>query len=105
MGVEYIVRGAVMCCSCGSCPSNIKIPISHGSYVENVPILNKTDNTTANISPFGICILTKKPCAVSPGKWTDVKEDKLIAGNPALTTNSIMFTNCGGIIRFITSGQ
>lgn len=105
MGVEYIVRGAVMCCSCASCPSYIKIPISHGSYVDNVPILTKIDNTTVNISPFGVCSLTQKACVVSPGQWTDVQEDKLISGNPALTTNSIMFTNCGGIIRFITSGQ
>lgn len=104
MIAEYIVKGAVIYCNRGSCTSIITLPASHGSYVMGIPILTKVDNTTANISPFGMCNCGEK-CIVVPGDWIDVKEDKLINGQPALTTNSIMFTNCGGIIRFITSGQ
>ena len=131
MAVEYIVRGAKMKCSCGSNSRKINLPVSHGSYVKyeecgtEKPILNADDNTKENISYFGVCehgkedelidviddngtlICSKKKCKleIDNCKWMVTKDDYLVDGKPALTTDSLMFTNCGGIITFTTSGQ
>ncbi|MBO1685222.1 MULTISPECIES: DUF4280 domain-containing protein [Clostridium] len=131
MASEYIVRGAEMKCNCGSNKRKINLPISHGSYVNEEkcgttkPILNSDDKTEENISYFGVCplhgkeeekidVIDDKGNLISNGKkcklelggeWQVTKEDYLVDGKPALTTDSIMFTNCGGIITFLTSGQ
>lgn len=130
MAVEYIVRGAKMKCSCGSNKRKINLPVSHGSYVNfkecgtTKPILNADDKTEKNISYFGVCplhgeegniitviddnggIKVNKKCKLKLGdEWMLTKDDYLVDGKPALTTESIMFTKCGGIITFETSGQ
>lgn len=123
MADEYVVLGAIMQCSKGSNFRKINLPVSHGSYIKGVPILNAGDNTTKNISYFGVCQCSKcsdkidvidhegnlrvgeKKCQVEPAEWQDTKEDNLIDGKPALTIKSNMVTKCGGLITFLTSGQ
>ena len=131
MAIEYIVRGAKMKCSCGSNTRKINLPVSHGSYVKyeecgtEKPILNADDKTEENISYFGVCplhgkeddkidviddngslITNEKKCKLELGdEWLLTKDDYLVDGKPALTTESIMFTKCGGIITFKSSGQ
>lgn len=130
MADEYIVRGAKMKCSCGSNTRKINLPVSHGSYVKSEEcktektILNADDKTEENISYFGVCplhgkeddkidviddkgklITNEKKCHPELAVWEDTKIDYLVDGKPALTTKSKMYTNCGGIITFETSGQ
>ena len=130
MAEEYIVRGAKMKCIFGSNTRKINLPVSHGSYVKyeecgtEKPILNSDDKTEENISYFGVCPLhgdEEKIITVIPdeggikvgkkcklelgGEWQLTKEDYLVDGKPALTTKSILFTQCGGIITFKSSGQ
>ena len=130
MADEYIVRGAKMKCLFGSNTRKINLPVSHGSYVKfkdsetQKPILNSDDKTEENISYFGVCprgddaqiidvitdeggVKTGKKCKLElgGGDWILTKDDYLVDGKPALTKKSILFTNCGGIIVFDTSGQ
>ena len=129
MADEYIVRGAKMKCFLGSNTRKINLPISHGSYVKYTecgtekPILNSDDKTEENISYFGVCpfgdpgeiitviadggaVKVGKKCKLElGGEWQETKDDYLVDGKPALTTKSKMFTNCGGIITFKSSGQ
>ena len=129
MADEYIVRGAKMKCIWGSNTRKINLPTSHGSYVKyeecgtDKPILNCDDKTEENISYFGVCpfgdpgeiitvipdgggVKTGKKCRLElGGEWQLTKDDYLVDGKPALTTKSIMFTNCAGIIMFKSSGQ
>lgn len=42
----YVVRGAKMICSCGSHKRKINLPISHGSYIKDKPMMTKLDYTT-----------------------------------------------------------
>lgn len=128
MAEEYIVHGAKMWCSKGSNERKINLPVSHGSYVKSKdcgtkkPILNSDDKTEENISYFGVCECSKcskeidvipkggglkhgKMCKPELDEWQDTKEDYLVDGKPALTTKSKMYTNCGGVITFTSSGQ
>lgn len=114
-----------MRCDKGTHARKINLPRSHGSYSIEKPMMNKKDRVVdENISYFGICkgdcpssdnidlvgengqAVNGKKCAVTIlDDWMDVKEDTLIRGEPALTTDSVLVCKYGGQIRFVTSGQ
>lgn len=121
----YIVRGAKMRCDHGSHARKINLPISHGTYYKDKPLMNEGDCAAQNISYFGVCKSPKnpsteiiylvgedgktvegKPCLpVIPDKWTPVKEDTQVEGLPALTQQSCLICEYKGCIRFETTGQ
>ncbi|WP_297425759.1 DUF4280 domain-containing protein [Clostridium sp.] len=121
----YIVRGAKMVCDKGTHRRKINLPYSHGSYIKGKPMMYKKDRVIGeNISYFGICTgdcpsseniylvgengqtVSGKKCAVTIlDDWMDVKEDALIRGEPALTTDSVLVCKYGGQITFVTTGQ
>lgn len=104
----YIVRGATMTCDKGAAPRKINLTQSHGSYANGKPMMNEIDNVpNVNISFFGACAVKNgQPCTyASFGKWQNVKEDTLVDGKPALTTDSFLVCTCGGLIKFSTNGQ
>ena len=127
MSAYYIVRGAKMQCDKGSNLRKINLPVSHGSYVKGNPILNKTDSKPIeNIPYFGVCknedrlpekiniTVINKDGAIQPGKkcmlqilgeWQNAKGDTIVEVQSALTTDSIIFCNCGGVITFVEHGQ
>ena len=125
MATAYVVRGAKMKCDKGTHKKRINLPTRHGSYSNGNPIMNESDNVVGeNISDFGICkggcpssgniTLTKehggtvigKKCLVKILKeWMNTKEDTLVDGTPALTTDSVLICAYGGKIKFVTDGQ
>ncbi|WP_294352257.1 DUF4280 domain-containing protein [uncultured Clostridium sp.] len=126
---DYIVRGAKMYCNKGSNERKINLPESHGSYVIDKPILNEKDSTEENISYFGVC--SEEGCFTATEKepkidvidkdgvlkngvkcspiivtnWLKTQKDNLIDGEPALTTESVIYCCRGGNIKFVSSGQ
>ncbi|AGX41830.1 DUF4280 domain-containing protein [Clostridium saccharobutylicum] len=115
-GIAYVVRGAKMKCDKGTDTKRINLPVSHGAYSNEKPIMNESDNIVGqNISSFGICSggcpssggnEKRKKCQVKILKeWMNTKEDTLVEGEPALTTDSILICAYGGVIKFITDGQ
>lgn len=124
--VYYVVRGAKMRCDKGSHTRKINLPVSHGSYVKEKPVMNEGDRVVdENISYFGICkecsdgeevyLIDEKSGGTIIGKkckpqiltdWSDSKEDTLVEGRPALTTKSwITCAAHNGIIKFESDGQ
>lgn len=124
---HYVVRGADICCSCGSHARKLNLPASHGSYVNGKPMMNERDcRPEENISCFGICSSDKnesgetvylvtedgaqiqgKPCLpVLLGEvWTKAKPTVQVGGAAALTTDSELYCKLGGIIRVLNHGQ
>ena len=54
----YAVRGATIYCSCGTHTRKLDMPVSHGAYVRDKAMMNKTDckvGIDQNIPPFGAC--------------------------------------------------
>lgn len=125
MATAYVVRGAKMKCDKGTHKRKINLPASHGTYSNESPMMNKNDNVVEeNISYFGICkggcpssgditlakenggTVTGKKCQVMIlAEWANTKEDTIVGGAPALTTDSILICAYGGIIKFVTDGQ
>ena len=123
--IAYVVRGAKMKCDKGTHTRKINLPISHGSYAHENPMMNECDNVVdENISYFGICtggcpsseninlltenggIATGKICKVKIlKKWMNAKEDTLVEGKAALTLDSVLVCAYGGQIKFIGHGQ
>lgn len=123
----YIVRGARMYCDCGSHTRKINLPKSHGSYVDKKPMMNKGDHVVDdNISYFGICTSPEnqsgdiihlvhetngetisgiKCCVKILKEWEKVKENTIVQGRPALTTESELVCAYHGVIRFADDGQ
>ena len=55
----YIVRGAKIFCTYGSHIRYLDMPVCHGSYIREKPMMHKRDckvGLDANIPPFGACI-------------------------------------------------
>ncbi|MGL5085559.1 MAG: PAAR-like protein [Clostridium sp.] len=55
---EYLVRGAMMHCSCGSHYRRLNLPKCHGIYTSDRPMMNENDSLpgdTFNIPTFGVC--------------------------------------------------
>lgn len=55
---RYLVRGAVLKCSCGSHTRKLNLPVSHGVYISDHPMVNQYDCVVGddqNITTFGVC--------------------------------------------------
>lgn len=58
MQEEHLVRGAMMRCQCGSHYRRLNLPVSHGMYESQRPLMNEGDSLvgdTYNIPTFGVC--------------------------------------------------
>ena len=58
MHYPYVVRGATMYCSCGTHTRKLDMPASHGSYIRDKAMMNRTDckvGIDKNIPPFWAC--------------------------------------------------
>ncbi len=105
-GCSYVVRGAMIKCSCGSAPMKINLPLSHGTLINGKALMNEGDNKVAvNIPTFGACTNIKVCAPNILSKWVFTKMDTLVDGKPALTTDSKLICANGGQITFITDGQ
>ncbi|WP_035790378.1 DUF4280 domain-containing protein [Clostridium beijerinckii] len=124
--IAYVVRGARMKCDKGTHTRKINLPVSHGTYANKNPMMNKGDMVVdKNISYFGVCngdcpsngadialvtetggIVTGKKCQVKTlNDWINAKEDTLVEGKAALTEKSILVCAYGGQIKFVANGQ
>lgn len=59
----YVVRGATMYCTCGTHMRKLDMPVSHGSYIRDKAMMNKSDckvGLEQNIPPFGACMSENK---------------------------------------------
>lgn len=129
----YAVRGALMRCNHGSHCRRLNLPMDHGSYVLNHPLMCKTDCKAGieggdiNIPTFGVCEVRKKGETIllkreAPetgnvrgkrcvpdidGTWEAVHSETHVGenGEGALTTLSYLICNHGGIIEILRSGQ
>lgn len=123
----YVVRGAEIFCDCGSHMRKLNLPVSHGSFVGDKPMMHERDcKVEENISSFGICYSEKnqsgetiylismdnqqiqgKPCCpeLLGDTWTKTKSKVKVDGESALTTDSEMYCKLGGIIKFASNGQ
>lgn len=108
---EYLVRGALLQCSCGSCQRRLNLPLCHGVYIGKNPVMNSGDYIPeVNVMAFGTCSKTGSKCM--PGfagyaPWLNVNR-RLIVGDEdkyALTTNSYLECVTGGRITVVSSGQ
>ncbi|MDR2088587.1 MAG: DUF4280 domain-containing protein [Clostridiales Family XIII bacterium] len=110
-----------MVCSKGSHGRKINLPVSHGVYPDDRPVLTASDNSDRNIPYFGVCggrcdgeiitlqaenggTVSGKKCRPSPGLWQNTQKDAR-AAMPLLTTDSFVVCRGGGRIAFESSGQ
>jgi hypothetical protein len=107
MGDKYVVRGATVQCGCGSSPSRLNLPNSHGVYINEKPVLNDQDSAAnVNVMSFGDCSITDGPCHPQPSAlWDTAKGDLLVNGRPALITRSVLSCTIGGNIEIKSDGQ
>ena len=61
---SYVVRGAKIYCTCGTHIRQLDMPVCHGSYIREKPMMNEQDckvGLDANIPPFGACRSESNP--------------------------------------------
>lgn len=130
---EYLVRGALLACDCGTHARKLNLLQSHGIYInDKAQILESDCVVEENISYFGICHAETKPkgaenitlvkygeagkdgatvagCKCRPeiiGKWRGCMEKNLLQGDEkTVTTDSFLICRCGGLIQPLSSGQ
>lgn len=130
---EYLVRGALLACECGTHPRKLNLPQSHGIYInEKAQILETDCKIDENIRYFGICLCNTPPsnaetvtllkygdagedgtvvtgyrcCPDIIGSWRDCMERNVINNKEkTVTTDSYLVCRYGGLIQPISSGQ
>ena len=106
--IQYLVRGALLKCDCGSHPRRLNLPMCHGFYTNNHPVIQEEDcEVGIHINHFGICVSETPPpgakevvlesytrpgeskgpdiqglkcCPIIIGMWRDTKKDTKLAG-------------------------
>ncbi|HDX5345202.1 TPA: DUF4280 domain-containing protein [Citrobacter sedlakii] len=124
MSCPGVCNGATLQCSFGLAPSPLcVVPISR-TLINSVPMANIMDNKSfVNILPFGMCssmanptvaaataaalgVLTPMPCIpVTIAPWMPGSPTILVGGMPALTAQSKLMCNWGGVIQIVFPGQ
>ncbi|SFR88995.1 DUF4280 domain-containing protein [Anaeromicropila populeti] len=80
---KYLVRGAMMHCSCGSHYRRLNLPECHGVYTKERPLMNVADSLPGdalNIPTFGVCSSGKNSTGGSVLLVADVPRD--VYGRP-----------------------
>ena len=75
---EYLVRGAMMRCSCGSHYRRLNLPMCHGIYTNDRPMMNDNDSLPGdefNIPTFGVCSSGSNQSGGSISLKKDAKRD------------------------------
>lgn len=112
-----------MMCSFGVSPSTLNV-LPTNRVVTTMPIANIMDNKPmVNVMPFGMCrslanpavaaataankgVLTPQPCVpVTTAPWMPGSPTVLVANMPALSHQSKLICNWGGMIQFTSPGQ
>lgn len=107
--------GAQCVCSMGSLPVSLNT-LQQTVFVQNRPIATAQDNKPmVNIMPFGICKSPVNPGVKPPAMqgpcvpntaalWAPCPSTVLVGGVPALTNNSKLICNYGGVISIMNPG-
>ncbi len=106
-GTEYTVMGARLKCSCGVAPGFLLIPIPKGTTINGKPVATEMDFIPfVNIPTFGVCENKGVPCTPATAvPWVKTKKDTTIMELSAVTTDSCLVCELGGLITVETSGQ
>ncbi len=121
---SYVVAGAILSCSCGTQPTRLELPLSHGVSIKGKAQANVEDYVSGrNIVSFGNCSsvqnpavqsstmvdsygVKKSPCVpVLTMPWIGGKEDVQIEGRSALLSGCRHQCLYGGSIRIEDDGQ
>lgn len=114
---EYLVEGAELTCSQGSCNGKLKIPEGHHYLSGDRKKANCRDCVEGgNIPYFGNCSLRGEEGGCEgfmllDEQWRNTErpfhefEVEYVDGEPAIITSSVLLCKRGGIIRPVTSGQ
>ncbi len=114
---EYLVEGAELTCSHGSCNGKLKIPKGHHYLSGDRKKANCKDCVEdENIPYFGNCSLRRaegrcEGFMLLDEQWRNTErpfhgfEVEHVDGEPAIITSSVLLCKRGGIIRPVTSGQ
>ena len=108
---EFLVNGAVLCCSRGSDYSTLN-SADHGVYTDSSETGALANTDDKKFDGFVACskwndepLVGKHICRFKLGEWKNVRKSVTINGKYALDTNSYLPCKHGGIISPVTSGQ
>ena len=108
---EFLVNGAVLCCSRGSDYSTLD-SADHGVYTDSSEMGALANTGDKKFDGFVSCskwneepLVSKHICRFKLGEWRNVRKSVTINGKYALDTNSYLPCKHGGIISPVTSGQ
>lgn len=122
---EVVVNGAMLVCSFGSNPSELRVTSQSKCMVCGKPAATIMDvNPGINVSAFGLCsslinpqvasataaalgVLTPQPCGFIPaGTWSADKSKIILSGKPVLSNSSRLICGMGqGMITITSTGQ
>ena len=118
-----VTAGAALQCSFGAAPSNLLVPPANHVNVMLSAANIMDSKPMANILPFGMCnspanptvaaataaalgVLTPMPCIPCTAAPWVAGQPKVIIGNfPALSSDSKLLCNWGGVIQITSPGQ
>lgn len=102
--IEYLVRGALLRCSCGTHTRRLNLPRSHGVYILENPKINKNDCTPQagpkdspkgkNIMFFGACKSKHNPNSRVTYELIENGKSRTVAGKECIPQFDEKWLNC-----------
>lgn len=88
---SYVLHGGKAYCPYGSRTSHLQVPLDHGTFIHDMPIMNVYDcKAQENIQSFGIC-----SCEANPDRAAKIKEIKQHVKDSGGFMDKVMSFFCG----------
>lgn len=104
---DYVVSGAVACCSCGTQDVCMVFPDRGYTVGYAQAGLDMDVSAGDNFSgSFGICRCTKEECSpIFASRWVETGKRQAVTGGHPLLVKSVLVCQRGGAVTIRSSGQ
>ena len=100
MKKKYIPNNSWLTCDKGSIPTQIKVTHDNNSHIYGEKLVSEADMVFGeNIQSFGICSITKTPCAYAPIYWDKCNQGVKVNHYKLVFDDANLLCTIGGLIK------
>lgn len=100
MDQKYVPSGVCLLCDKGTLPGRLTVSFNLQATIYGANLATESDKQPLlNITPMGVCAMSRMPCLPQPTQWLGLQNDVLVNGQRLLLEDSRLPCVLGGQIR------
>lgn len=100
MDQKYVPSGVCLLCDKGTLPGRLTVSFNLQATIYGANLATESDKQPLlNITPMGVCAMSRMPCLPQPTQWLGLQNDVLVNGQRLLLEDSRLPCMLGGQIR------